>query len=346
MIDFSSDETHLLLNSRLPAAERERLERIVAGAPTLAAHVWVSTSGTSGALKLTALSKRAIVASAAAVNRHLGAQPDDVWCCVLPTFHVGGLGIHARASLTGSRVVSLEWDPERFAREPFTLSALVPAELRDLVRRELRPARSVRAIVIGGGAVPADLYRDARRLGWPVLPSYGMTECCSQIATAALDSPELRILSHIAVRSEQGFLAFAGPSLLTGYATEEGFFDPKVEGWFVSQDRGEIDGDILRIQGRAGEFVKIGGESVDLQRLDGILDALRGEIDAAILAVPDERLGHVIHLACAGDAEAIAARFNERVLPFERIRGVHRVFRIPRTPLGKLMRARLAEEIG
>ena len=43
----------------------------------------------------------------------------------------------------------------------------------------------------GGGAVSDELYRDARALGWRVLPSYGMTECCSQVATALSDSPEL-----------------------------------------------------------------------------------------------------------------------------------------------------------
>jgi acyl-coenzyme A synthetase/AMP-(fatty) acid ligase len=45
----------------------------------------------------------------------------------------------------------------------------------------------------------------------------------------------------------------------------------------------------------------------------------------------------------SGDAEAIARAFNERVAPFERSRGLHRVAAIPRTELGKLMRRRLLE---
>src|SRR5207244_12310235 len=115
----------------MPAAERAALERAVAPLP---GHVLVATSGTTGDVKLVALSKEAILASAAAVNTRLGARRGDVWCCVLPTFHVGGLGIHARAHLTGSRVIGMAWDPHAFARTEATLASLVSAQVHDLVR--------------------------------------------------------------------------------------------------------------------------------------------------------------------------------------------------------------------
>src|SRR6201999_3876047 len=123
----------------------------------------------------------------------------------------------------------------------------------------------------------------ARRLGWPLLPSYGMTECCSQIATASVDSahqeaaPDLFVLSHLEARSEDdGRLSFRGQSLLTGYALFDSagrpqFVDPKVGGWFVSEDAGNvvlIDGKaVLQVEGRRGRFVKIGGEPIYLSRL-------------------------------------------------------------------------------
>ena len=192
----------------------------------------------------------------------------------------------------------------------------------------------------------AELYRDARALGWPVLPSYGMTECCSQIATATHDGPELLLLDHLEAHVESdGRLAFTGSSLLTGYATSNrAFVDPKVDGWFVSDDLGSVDGRVLEIEGRAGDVIKIGGELVNLRRLDRILEALTP--DAAIVAVPDERLGFVIHLAVACDPGTLREQFDARVAPFERIRAVHRVDTIPRSPLGKLLRKKLAEEIG
>ena len=351
MIDWSSAATHLLLNPRLPAEERTRLEALAQAAPSLGSHVWVATSGTSGALKLVALSKEAILSSAAAVNAHLDAQPSDVWSRVLPSFHVGGIGIDARAHLTRSRVDGFDWDPQRFARGGFTLSSLVPAQVRDLVTARLRTPAGLRAIVVGGGSLPDDLYSAARELGWPLLPSYGLSEAASQVATATLESKDLRILSHLRVRIDEGRIVLSGASLLTGYAHFDAkgravFVDPKVDGWFVTEDRGEVEGRVLRVYGRSRDFVKIGGESVDLVRLDRVLDEVRGSVDAAIVAVPDDRLGHVIHAAATtADTQAVVDAFNERVLPFERIRAVHRVDSIPRTPLGKLRRHELSEKV-
>ncbi|MGZ5443788.1 MAG: AMP-binding protein [Thermoanaerobaculia bacterium] len=330
-IDWLSAASHVLLNPRMPDQERQRLESFVVDLP---GHVWLSTSGTTGALKVTALSKRALLASAAAVNRHLQSDANDVWLCVLPTFHVGGLGIYARAFLSGARVVDGGWDG-------VTLASLVPAQVSDLVHDGIPAPRSLRAVVVGGGALSEEIDRAARALGWPLLPSYGMTECCSQVATATLESRELVLLDHVEARIESdGRLALRSEALLTGYASEAGFVDPKVDGWFITEDLAALDGRVLRVEGRRGDFVKIGGESVDLSRLDRILEELGA--DAAVFAIPDERLGHVIGLAVASaDPETIAAAFNARVFPFERVRRIVRVAEIPRTALGKVMRARL-----
>lgn len=343
VIDWRSDESHLLLNPRMPREERRRLETYVV---PLRAHVWLATSGTTGALKLTALSKKALLASAASVNRHLESTADDVWVCVLPTFHVGGLGIYARALLSGARVVAASWDPRQFAEmQEMTLASLVPAQVADLVGAQLGAPKRLRAIVVGGGALSEELYRDAVALGWPLLPSYGMTECSSQVATARPGSPELVLLDAFEARVEKdGRLAFRGEPLLTGYGTAGGFVDPKRRGWFVTEDLGSVEGRILRVGGRRGDFVKIGGESVDLARLDAILASVAGS-HAALAPMPDDRLGHVIHLFLdeSADEDAVVAAFAERVHPFERPRRVHRVREIPRSPLGKLIRKKLLD---
>lgn len=344
MIDWTSDESHVLLNPRMPAEERRRLQSLVIDLP---GHVWLATSGSTGALKLVGLSKRALLASAAAVNRHLDSHSDDIWCCVLPTFHVGGLGIHARAFASGARVIAAPWDPRRFASVEMTLASLVPAQVSDLVRERLSAPRELRAIVVGGGALDPELYRAARELGWPLLPSYGLTECCSQVATATLESPELVLLDHFEARVEEdGRLAFRGESLLTGYATEQEFVDPKIAGWFVTEDVGSVEGRRLRVEGRSSDFVKIGGESVDLQRLAAIVASIAG-VHAAVVAVPDARLGQVIHLIVDEkvDGDEVASAFSERVHPFERPRRIHCVREIPRSSLGKLMRRELLESL-
>jgi o-succinylbenzoate---CoA ligase len=339
MIEWSGNRTHVLLNPRMPLDEQEKLERRGRIA-RLPGHIIIATSGSSGGLKLVALSKEAVLSSAAAVNERLEATASDIWCCVLPTFHVGGLGIHARAHLTGSRIVTMSWAPQAFAVTDATLASLVPAQVHDLVNSGLKPPSRLRAILVGGGALHSDLNDKALALGWPVLPSYGMSECSSTIAVCDL------LLSHIEARQESdGRLAFCGPSLFTGYITEAGLTDPKIDGWFVTDDVGEVAGSALRVQGRRGDFIKIGGESVDLARLDRILESVRGSVDAAIVAVADERLGNVIHLATTSEADAVIEQFNARVLPFERIRSTHHVSSIPRSSLGKLLRSELARRL-
>ena len=171
--------------------------------PRLEAHVWVATSGTSsdapGRVRWVALSKQAFLASAGAVNAHLAATASDVWAHALPLFHVGGLGILARAHLSGARVVAAvrgRWEPSAFrdAAEGAgaTLAALVPSQVHDLVQARLDSPSSLRAVVVGGARLEPSLYRAARERGWPCLPSYGLTETCSQVATASLESLSAR----------------------------------------------------------------------------------------------------------------------------------------------------------
>ncbi|HYS56040.1 MAG TPA: AMP-binding protein [Thermoanaerobaculia bacterium] len=339
MIEWSGNRTHVLLNPRMPLNDQEKLERRGRSA-RLPGHIIIATSGSSGGLKLVALSKEAVLASAAAVNERLEATGNDVWWCSLPTFHVGGLGIYARAHLSGARVISMSWVPQVFATTEATLASLVPAQVHDLVNAGLEPPSRMRAILVGGGSLHDDLNEKARALGWPVLPSYGMSECSSTIAVCDV------LLSHIEAREQDhGRLAFRGPSLFTAYITDAGVVDPKVSGWFLTDDVGQVDGRTLHVYGRQGDFIKIGGESVDLARLDRVLESVRGSVDAAIVAVVDERLGNVIHLASTSDAEDVIRKFNESVLPFERIRDSHLVPSIPRSSLGKLLRSELARRL-
>lgn len=339
LIDWGGDRTHVLLNPRMQLEDRERLERM-SRAARLRSHVIVATSGSSGALKLVALSKEAILTSASAVNERLDATSSDVWCAVLPSFHVGGLGVYARAHLAASRVVTVPWSPRSLVESDATLVSLVPTQVHDLVNSGLTPPSRLRAILVGGGAFRPDLDEKARAAGWPVLASYGMTECASTIAVRDT------LLSHLEARTDEEWrLSFRGASLFTGYITEEGFQDPKVDGWFLSDDIGEVEGRTLRVHGRHDDFVKVGGESVNLARLDRILESVRGGLDAVLIAAPDARLGHVIQLVATRDPQVVVDRFNERVLPFERIRRTHLIDSIPRSSLGKLLRAELTRRM-
>jgi O-succinylbenzoic acid--CoA ligase len=366
VVDWSSRDNEVLLNPRLPAAERDHLLRGLNEVEQFDGHVWVATSGSSGCLKWVALSKAGILASAQAVNEHLQSTSHDIWLKVLPVFHVGGLGIWARASLSGAQVVSSDgkWNPKQFAQYASdaraTLTSLVPTQVFDLVSEGIPSSPELRAVIVGGGALNERVYRQALALGWKLLPSYGLTECSSQVATAGLNSwkkgqfPLLNPLNHMQLAiDEQGFLAIKSPALLTGYATSgpDGFrfIDPKIDGWLHTEDIPVLEDAAIKEIRRCEHFVKIGGESVDLLRLEMILEEILMQLpcDAALVPVPDDRLGHAIHLAVASgsdsDLNILAERFHQRVLPFERIRQIHTVPSIPRSPMKKIQRTKLLE---
>ncbi len=371
---WESSENHILMNPRFSPEERGEILKLLENAPALQSHFWIATSGSTGnstgQIKWTALSKAAILTSAASVNDFLESTERDVWLNVLPYFHVGGLGIYARAHLSCANVIDAyslmqhKWDAEKafelLSSCKATLTSLVPAQLYDWVLMRRKAPETVRAVIVGGGSLSEQLYMQARQLGWNVLPTYGLTECASQVATAVfqadenIEIPKLRLLSHVEAKTtSEGRLALKSPSLLTLYAlkSKEGidYIDPKKNGWFETEDIAEVHDHTIIIRGRSQHFFKIGGESVDLLRLERILDSIKlskqCSIDMALLAAPDERLGVVIHLAVAAQKnqsmDSIVKAYQSQVLPFERIRHVHFVESIPRTELGKLKMAEL-----
>jgi len=365
-IDWTSTQTEILINPRMPQDEAQRWQRALSEV-SLQSHFWLSTSGSSGKSKWVALSKKAVLTSARGVNEHLQCDSlsfNDRWLHVLPSFHVGGLGIWARSFLSGAEVIDLysrlkKWDVHEFVKvacdSQATLSALVPTQIFDLVQSKLQAPSSLRAIIVGGGALADSLYREAIKLGWPLLPSYGLTECGSQVATASMGAldPTLQILPHVQVQIDpQGLIQIQSEALLTLYAIENQsgcieLKDPIKQGWFTTEDFGSVSGKTLSINGRKGSFLKIGGESVDFSRLEKIFEQVRLEFalpdELFINAIPDERLGYIVQLVTALPRDQstlvceVIEKFNQRVLPIERIRETRWVDVIPRSPLGKIL---------
>lgn len=386
MINWKSSENEVLFNPRIPEALKDELlpalscltdynskdsvnllsSTAVFG---LKEQVCLATSGTSGRLKWTVLSKTAILASAKAVNEHLESDHTDLWLNPLPDFHVGGLGIYARGHVSRARVVACHFPDARWIVEHFfkqltqskaTLTSLVPAQVFDLVSAGFKAPEALRAVVVGGGALSEKLYFSAVALGWKLLPSYGLTECASQVATAKMGSwnnpefPLLTPLGHVCLgKNEEGYLKISSESLLTGYIEKNYnrfmLRDPKIGGWFETEDKVQFEGDCIKSVSRGELFIKIGGESVDLLRLEKVLEeeklALKLDEDVALLALEDERMGYRLHLVAASplneNIKKLIDGYSERTFPFERLSYVHCVEKIPRSPLGKVLKNEL-----
>lgn len=356
-------DASLLTSEAFWSDPRPFAAREVPDIPELAHHVLFETSGSSGAPKRVALSKPALLASAAAVNAHLQVTATSCWGLALPLNHVGGFGVLARTYQAGCRVAEFngKWNPPEFQRwiqdSGVTHTSLVPTQVHDLVRAGLRPPPNLSAIVVGGGQLDSATGQAARDLGWPVLASYGMTEAGSQIATQKLESLELPyqpyplpVLPLWQTRlSGGGLLEISGEALFSGYLSG-GVFTPRSDAWHTTSDRVVLQDTLLTPLGRADSLIKVLGELVDPEAIEHELVSIsRGILQTgtfAVIGIPDERAGNVLLpvFEFAVDPiliESILSIHNERAAGFRRLKPAERIEELPRTALGKLKRAEL-----
>lgn len=382
LIDWESSDSSVLLNPRSSLAERTSLEKIFKHVPHLASHMWIQSSGSTQNLnesaKWTALSKEAFLVSAQAVNEHLGINKSDRLGLALPLFHVGGLSILARSFLSHAEVVcyNQDWNPQAFhdwlANERISILSLVPTQLFDLIQSGLRCPPSLRSVVIGGAKLETKLSQQAWVLGWPVLASFGMTELCSQVATAKPNSSfsdELVLLDHINAKVESdGFLQLQSSSLMSGFAQlkhESVHFEETklVNGFWKCQDQAQLKTrtdlktgaieTLLVIKGRPNDFVKIKGEGINLTHLrtrffdwltqKNILLSLN---QFAVLDLPHERDGAelclVIEKSASVNGEWLTQEWNKHSSGLEKMRYIS-IEQIPVSALGKILYQKLRD---
>jgi O-succinylbenzoic acid--CoA ligase len=277
----------------------------------------VHTSGTTGTPKGAVLTWGNQAWSAAGSALRLGAMTDDRWLAVLPLFHVGGLAILLRAAWQGATVVVHErFDAAAVWRslneDGITMVSLVPTML-DLLLEERglpRAPRTLRTALLGGGAASAGLLARAVRAGWPLSPTYGLTEACSQVATCppgwrpedGLAAPplpftELRVVDAngaLAPEGSEGEIVVRGPTVFAGYWRDAHATNGAVdaEGWLRTGDLGRLDGQgRIAVSGRRSDLVVSGGENVYPAEVEAVLCQHPAVAEACVVGVPDDRWG-------------------------------------------------------
>lgn len=313
------------------------------------------SSGSSGAPKGVALSKQAFRAAATASAARLGWRQDDRWLLALPPAHVGGLSVLTRCLAARRPVVlAASQEPaamlEVVARHRVTLTSLVPAQLARLLAASAAPPPSLRAVLVGGGPCPPALLTEGRRLGWPLLPTYGLTEACSQVATVAPGEEPVgcgRPLGGVEVQVREREIHLRGATLFDGYL-ENGQVVPALdeEGWFATGDLGELDvkGN-LHVFGRKDDVIVTGGENVAPAEVEAVLRGCPGVTQALVVGVPHPVWGAVVGaLLVAGSAEpppdeVVHGHLAESLAAFKRPRLLRWVKELPLAPSGKPDRA-------
>ncbi|MDQ3647425.1 MAG: AMP-binding protein [Actinomycetota bacterium] len=295
----------------------------------------VFTSGTTAQPRPVELTRANHEASALALGERLGLGPDDRWLSCMPLFGVGGLAIVHRAAIFASALVVHErFDAERVRAEledgSVTHISLVPTMLERLRRAGMQEAPGLRALLLGGGPIPQGLLDWASERALPVVPTYGMTETASAVATGRPARP----LSGVAVRiAAGGEILVRGPMVAT-------------QGWLRTGDLGRLDTEgRLTIQGRLKDTIITGGQNVAPLRVEAALETHPAVAEAGVGGLPDPHWGEAVtaFVVVRGkpSVHELLAHARERLQPHEVPKGVKFVDALPRNPAGNLLRSEL-----
>ena len=333
--------------------------------------VAILTSGTTGRPKAAILSHASMAASAAAWSAALPAATGWVLCLGLA--HVAGLGVAWRAIGAGvplRAVTAFDVGPvlDALRHRPASHASLVPAQLIRLLDAADREARgpghaNLRAVLLGGAPIPPDLVTRALAAGWPVVPTYGLTEAGSGVSALAtgdvaahpgsagrpLPGVEVRIADPAA--DGTGELQVRTPAAFSGYlgqpeATAAAF---EADGWLRTGDAGRVDeGGFLHVLDRRDDLVVSGGENVFPAEVEAVIEEHPAIADAGVAGRPDPTWGAVPVASVVlrpgapvpGDDDLRAfcrARLAAYKVPVEFLV----VASLPRTAAGKLRRSEL-----
>jgi acyl-CoA synthetase (AMP-forming)/AMP-acid ligase II len=338
------------------------------------------TSGTTGNPKGVMHSHNTTLAAARILSGDLGLSASDVMMIWLPLGLNWGYLTLVQSILAGAKAVLLDrFRPaaalDLIARERVTYIPTAPASLTsilqepDLAKRDLS---SLRIVVSGGASAPVETIRAWRRAAPGVLLELlGMLETGYQAYTRPSDDPERAAgsvgvpASHMGLRlvdadgrdvapGEEGDICCDGPSVHLGYhnnpaANAEAFLP---DGWFRSGDLGRIDTDgRLRIVGRLKEVINRGGKKFFPREIEEILYTHPHVLYAAIVGIPDGRLGERNCLCLVprpGEAptlEGLVAFLGDSVATYKLPERLELFTQFPFTPTGKIQRHALVREV-
>ena len=151
----------------------------------------------------------------------------------------------------------------------------------------------------------------------------------------------------------QGEILLRGPKVVSGYwrnpeATAAAF---TADGWFRTGDIGHLDKDgYLYIDDRKKDMIVSGGENVASSEVERVLYEHDAVLEAAVVAMPDERWGEVprafIVLKPGAEAsgvtpEALIAHCRARLAGFKTPKEIVIIDTLPRTPSGKVLKREL-----
>ena len=311
----------------------------------------------------------------------LGPTEMDVALAVVPQFHAMAWGLPYAAAWVGATIVMpgphLQPAPlaDIIESERVTIAAGVPTIWNGLyheLRRNPRDISSITQLVVGGSAMPRGLIEAYERdFSVNVVHAWGMTEMSPIGSVAKLQTrhQDLDAGDRWDIKAKQGYFVPGVDARIVDEAGEElpwdgetmgelqvrGYWvvgqyykiehDPEhftADGWFRTGDVVTIDRNgFMSITDRTKDLVKSGGEWISSVDLENMLISHPDVLEAAVIAVPDERWGErplavLVPLDGGHDPQALneylLEHFPKYWLPDEYVV----VAEIPKTGVGKM----------
>lgn len=267
------------------------------------------TSGSTGLPKAAVHTCAAHLASAQGVLALIPFTAQDDWFLSLPLFHVSGQGILWRWLLAGARITVRQKAPLEQALAGCSHASLVPTQLWRLLNDNV-PV-SLKAVLLGGAAIPVELTQQARERDVRSWCGYGLTEFASTVCAKEADGkPDVGYAlpgREVKIVGEEVWLRAA--SMASGYWCN-GELLPLVnsEGWFATRDRGELSDGRLTIHGRLDNLFFSGGEGIQPEEVERVIARHPQVLQVLVVPVDDAEFGQrpVAVVECAGDVDADA----------------------------------------
>jgi acyl-CoA synthetase (AMP-forming)/AMP-acid ligase II len=349
------------------APEQEVEKRADAVTPDTVADI-LFTSGTTGRAKGAMSAHRQSVGVAEAWAQRAEVTPDDRYLIVNPFFHSFGskagylVCLLRGATIVPQAVFNAEECLDLIERERITLLPGAPTIYQSLLDSPAlvgRDLSSLRLAVTGAATVPTSLVvRTREELGFrSVLTAYGLTEAVVVTMCTRGDDPETVAstcgtpIDGLEVRiAETGEVLVRGRHVMLGYLDDPeataAAIDP--DGWLHTDDVGVMnERGYLRITDRIKDMFTVGGFNVYPAEVEHVLAAHPDVLEAAVVGVPDHRMGEVGRAfvrgrrGCAPDPEALIAYCRERLANYKVPRSVVTVDELPRNAAGKVLKIQL-----
>ncbi|NUR62978.1 MAG: fatty acid--CoA ligase family protein [Catenulispora sp.] len=328
------------------------------------------TSGTTGSPKGVVTTHGQTTRAFRQWSEIVGLQAGDRYLIANPFSHTFGYKAGILACLMrGATMVPLaSFDAaalfETIERERITVFPAAPAVYQmmlahpELVKRDLS---SLRAAATGAAVIPVELIHRMRdTLGLEtVVTAYGLTEATG-VVTMSRDGDDPETVARTSGRAIDGVevriaedtreILVRGYNVMTGYFEDEAATAEAIDtdGWLHTGDVGDLDeAGNLRITDRIKDMYICGGFNAYPAEVEQVLLAYPGVQEAAVIGVPDQRLGEVgkaFVIPAPGqeiDAEALIKHAQERLANYKVPRHVEVVEAFPRSSLGKVLKREL-----